>query len=347
MRIETIDGTGAPVVVENFPDYRHEELVSFVSDHAGKLGFRAKDMEPLTHLVGQLAFLEAEPRATEYEDRYYRTLLPGDCVTSEAGEWAETVLYRIKDRRGKMARIHPSATKMPMVGTSTAQGSVNVGHYGVGYGYNLQQLRTAARYLTPLPADEQEACVEAAEDKIDEVAMQGETESGFKGLLSHTSVDANNRNSGAVWDSATADTIANDINTLLGNVYVKSKTKYPASHLVLPPSRIQRLMQLRATGVNDTLLKWIRTNNLFTQMKGETPLTIVAGPSYLETAGASGSKRALAYTPKRENVKFHLPMPQRFLAPQMEGLMVVVYSEVRMGGLDFSKVYTGEYMDGL
>jgi hypothetical protein len=76
-------------------------------------------------------------------------------------------------------------------------------------------------------------------------------------------------------------------------------------------------------------------------------LSITAGPSNLETLGGSSSKRALAYTPKRSNVKFHLPMPQRFTAPQFEGLMVVVYSEFRAGGVDFAKVYTAEYMDGL
>jgi hypothetical protein len=302
-------------------------------------------MEPMTHLVGQLAFLETEQRVKEYEPRKYREMLPGDCITQEAGEWAETVLHRVKDRTGKAKRVHPSGNNIPMAGVATSQGSVSIGHYAIGWSLSLQQIRQSVRYLTPLSVDEQEAAIEGGEDKIDDVALIGEVESNFKGLLNHGSVDAATRNSGAVWDAATADTIANDINVLLGNVYTKSKTIHPPSHLALPPSRIPLLMKQRNTGVGETVMKWLKTNNLYTEMTGQ-PLNIFAGPAALELLGASGTtKRAMAYTPKRSNVKFHLPMAHKFTAPQMEGLMVVVYSETRMGGLDFSKVYTAEYMD--
>lgn len=347
MKISTIDGTGQDVVIDNFPDQRGEELVKFVTDNAGHIGFSARDMEPLTHVVGQLAFQETEARVKEYEPRKYREMLPGDCITQEAGEWAETVVHRVKDRTGKAKRVHPSGSNIPMAGVATAQGSVSVGHYAIGYSYSLQQLRQSARYLTPLPADEQEAAIEGTEDTINDVALIGEAESNFKGLLNHASVDAATRNSGAVWDAATADTIANDINVLLGNVYTKSKTIHPPSHLALPPSRIPLLMKQRSSGSDMTVLAWLKRNNLYTELTGQL-LNIFAGPVALETLGASGTtKRAMAYTPKKSNVKFHLPMAHKFTAPQMEGLMVVVYSETRMGGLDFSKAYTAEYMDTL
>lgn len=346
MRIQTIDSSGSPVVIDNFPDERGEELQEFVRDNALKLVGSVRDMEPMTHLVGQLAFLETEARPAEYEPRFYRGLLPGDCITSQAGEWAETVLHRTTDRTGKGRRVHPSGNNIPMANVATSQAGVTITHNAIGYGYSLQQLRASARYLTPLPADDQQAAVEGAEDHINDVALIGEVESGFKGLLNHASVDANTRLSGADWSAASADTIASDINQLLGNVFTKSKTLYPPSHLVIPPSRTGRLMQQRSTGVGDTVMKWLTMNNLYTNMTGK-PLTIIPGPSSLETLGGSSTKRALAYTPKALNVKFNMPMPQRFTAPQMEGLMVIVYSEYRLGGLDFAKVYTAEYMDGL
>src|SRR5262245_6444623 len=109
MRIETIDSSGQGVVIENFPDERGEALTQFATDNRSRLGSAARDMEPLTHLVGQLAFLETEARPEEFEARFYRDLLPGGCITSEAGEWAETVLHRATGRVGKGKRIHPSA----------------------------------------------------------------------------------------------------------------------------------------------------------------------------------------------------------------------------------------------
>jgi hypothetical protein len=346
MRIQTIDTSGSPVIIDNFPDERGEELTQFARDNASRFGVSARDMEPMTHLVGQLAYLETEARPQEYEERFYRVLLPGGCVTSEAGEWAETVLHRTTDRTGKGRRVHPSANNIPMANVATSQAGVSVSHNAIGYAYSLQQIRQSVRYLTPLPAADQQAAVEGAEDHINDVALIGEVESNFKGLLNYSTVDANTRASGADWSAATADTIASDINTVLGNVFVKSKQKYPPSVLVIPPSRVSRLMQLRSTGVNETVMKWLTTNNLYTNMTGK-PLTIIPGPSALETLGGSATKRCLAYTPNPLNVKFHLPMPQRFMAPQMDGLMVIVYSEYRLGGLDFAKIYTAEYMDGV
>lgn len=343
MRIQTIDSERRPVVIDNFPDERGEELTEFVHDNARKLGFSARDMEPMTHLVGQLAYLETEARPQEYEERQYRSLVD---VTSEAGPWAETVIHRKTDRTGKGRRVHPSGRNIPMANVATSQAGIGVEHGAIGYSYDLQQLRRAARELTPLPTAGQQAAVEGAEDHINDVALVGEVESNMKGLLNHGSVDANTRASGSDWSAASADTIASDINAVLSAVFVKSKQKYPPSRFLIPPSRVGRLMQQRSSGSDMTVLKWLKNNNLYTEMTGKE-LDIRPGPSNLETLGGSSTKRGMAYTPGMLNVKFHLPMPQTFLAPQMEGLVVVVYSEYRYGFVDFAKVYTAEYVDGL
>ena len=277
MRIQTIDSSGAPVVIENFPDQRGEELTQFVRDNALKLVGSTRDMEPMTHLVGQLAFLETEARPVEYEPRFYRKLLPGDCVTSEAGEWAETVLHRTTDRTGKGRRVHPSGNNIPMANVATSQAGVSVAHGAIGYSYSLQQLRASARFLTPLPADDQEAAVQGAEDHINDVALIGETESNFKGLLNHGSVDANTRASGSDWSAASPATIQSDINAVLQSVFTKSKTLYPPSRFVIPPSRTGRLMQQLSTGTQDTVMSWLKRNNLYTEMTGQPLEFIVVG----------------------------------------------------------------------
>jgi hypothetical protein len=344
MRIQTIDGERQPVVIENFPDDRGEELTQFVQDNRHRFGI-GRDMEPMTHLVGQLAFLETEARPQEYEERFYRRLLPGGCVTSGVGEWAETVIHRKTDRTGEGRFIHPSASNVPMANVATSQAGVSIAHAAIGYSYTQQELRTSARYLTPLPADRQQAAVEGAEDHINRVFLQGDTSKNFSGLLNHASVDANTRASGADWSAATPDVIASDINKVIENVFVKSKSLYPPSHFIVPPGRSGRLQQ-RLAGDGKTVSQWIRENNFYTEQTGK-PLTLVYGPAFLETAGGSSTKRGMAYTPVPLNVKAHLPLPQRFLPPQMEGLSVVVYSEYRIGGVDYAKVYTAEYVDGL
>jgi hypothetical protein len=344
VKIQTIDGAGQPVVIDGFPAARHAALTRFVNTldlerHPGN------DMEPNTHVVGQLAFLETQALAAEYEPRKYQELL-GPCITSEAGEWAETVLYRITDRTGKGKRINPSGNNMPMADVATSQASVSVAGGGIGYSYNTQEVRASARFQTPLPMDRQTAAVEGCLDHLDDVALKGEAESNFQGLFSYSGVDAATRASAAVWDAASADTILSDINVLLGNVYSKSKTIHPPSHLVVPPSRIVLLTKPRSTTSDTMVWDYIQKNNLYTKITGK-PLTIVPGTTYLETAGGSSSKRAMAFTPAPTNLKFHLPMTQRFGSPQQQMLTFVVPSEYRYGGLDFKKKYTAEYMDGL
>lgn len=345
MRVQTIDSSGDDVVIEDFPDRRYAEIHDGISLLAPQLGFRARDAEPVAFLTGQFSYLETEARNVDYEDRYYQSLL-GPCITSEAGEWAEVVNYRIKDRAGRGKRISPKANQMPMASVAEAQNAVSVAHGGIGYSYFLQELRAAARMQTPLPADRQSAAIEGCLDHLDDVAMKGEVESNFKGFLNNASVDSHARNSGAVWDAAISSTILADINVLLGNVFTKSKSKFPPSHLVLEPSRFALLTKPRSDQSDYTVLKYIMENNIYTQMTGK-PLTIVPGPSSMATLGTSVSKMAVAFTPKPDFIKFHIPMPQRFIAPQQDGLEVVVYSEYRYGGLDISKVYTVEYMYGL
>lgn len=345
MKVQTIDSSGNDVVIEDFPDRRYAEIHDGIRSLAPRIGLSVRDAEPIGFLTGQLSYLETEVMAAEYEERKYQKFL-GPCITSEAGEWAETVLYRIKDRTGKGRRISPKSKVMPMADVALAQNAIPVAHGGIGYAYFLQELRASAHTGMPLPAGRMEAAVEGYLDHLDDVALYGEAESNFKGFLNNSGVDSNARNSGAVWDAATAATILNDINVLLGNVYTKSKTTAPPSHLILAPTRYALLVKPRSDNSDYTVLKYVKENNIFTQETGQQ-LTIMPGPSRMETLGTGQSKMMMAYTPKKGNIKFHIPMPQRFLAPQAEGLEMVVYSEYRYGGLDFSKVYTAEYAYGL
>lgn len=351
MRIKTMDSGGQPVIGSDgqpgfeFDDNRFAALDGFVRRLAPELGLSARDGEPIFHLVSQLAYQETEAFEKEYEPRQYEKLL-GPCITNEAGEWAETVNYYVKDRTGRGQRVHPSGTNMPMAGVSLAQNATPVAPGGIGYEYDLQELRASAHLGRPLPADKQSAAIEGYKDHMNDVALVGETESNFLGLFKQTAVTAQTRISGAVWDSATADTMINDINEFVGNLYTNSKTASWPRVLALPPSRIALMLKPRGTTSDTNVLRWIKENNLATQMMGE-PLEIVSGGSVLETAGGSSSKRMVAFTPRKDNCVLHIPMPIRFAAPQQFMLKVIVPGEYRYGGFDMRKAYSARYCDGL
>lgn len=344
MRIQTIDSAREIVVIDDFPDQRYHAIRDGLL-RIPDLGLNVRDAEPANFLTGQLAYLETVARSVDFEDRYYEQFLPG-CITSEAGPWAEVVNYKVKLRSGRGKRIHPGATQVPMAGSALSMAAVPIAHGGVGYSYFLQELQAAAHNGTPLTAERQSDCIEGYLDHIDDVACIGEPESNFKGLLNHSAIDSFARNSGAVWDAALPATILNDINVLLTNVFTKSKSKFPPSHVILEPSRFALLVKPRSDQSDYTIMKYVLENNIYTLRTGK-PLTIMPGPSSMATLGTGATKMMMAYTPKPDFVKFHISMPQQFIAPQQEGFEVVIYSQYRYGGLDYAKVYTAEYAYGL
>jgi hypothetical protein len=348
MRVQTQDTAGNDTEFE-FSDRRYAMLADAIKARAPHIldGIRRRgaDGDPLAHVISQLAFLENEALRKEYEPLIYKDLL-GECITSEAGEWAKTIDIETIDITARGARIDPESDRIPMADVRTNKRSITVALGGIGYAYSLEDLRISARLLTPLPQSKQEAAVIGCETHLNEVAIQGETESNFTGLFNNASVPSGNRPSAAAWTSATADTILSDINAGLSNVYTNSKMNHHATAIALPPSVFQYLAKPRATGTDLTVLAWLAQNNLATLMTGK-PMKFLSGGTYLETAGASTSKRVVFYSPNRDKIKFHVPMGLRFEAPQPHMLKFVVPANYKYGPVDWRKAYTGYYMDGV
>lgn len=346
MKIKTIDSSGYEVEFE-FSDKRANALdkaLRAMGIEGG--GVRAaRDGDPLFHTVGQLAYLENEALTKEYEPRVYEDLL-GECITSEAGEWAATVEYESIDHTGKGQRLSPSGDNMPMADVVTNKTSITVAEGGIGYSYTLHDLEVAARGIAPLPQSRQEAAVEGYKNHMDDVLIQGEEGSSFKGLFNDSAVPTGARPSAAAWTAATSDTIIADLNAGLSTVYTNSKQNHLVETIALAPSLMQYLMKPRATGSDKSTLAWFLENN-FTTLMSNRKLRIVSGGSYLETAGTGTSKMAAFFTAKRSNIKSHVPMPIRFGAPQPHMNKLVVPSRYRYAGTNNRRVHASYFMYGL
>ncbi len=68
----------------------------------------------------------------------------------------------------------------------------------------------------------------------------------------------------------------------------------------------------------------------------------------LETAGAAGVARMVAYRRNPQVLKLHIPMPHRFLPVYQDGpLNFVVPGVFRLGGLDIRRPKEIRYGDGI
>lgn len=357
MRIQVTDQNRRPICEDGMQGVdlddemteRYHELSDFVKDNCRVLTgkrYGAKDAtDPVAFLIGQLTYLEKKAYEVEYTQLRSEALL-GPVTTSEAGEDAVTVAYETVDFTGKGQRHAAQANDMPLAGAASALTQKDVAPGWVGYKYTTRELRLASSKGIALPARKQEAAIRAARRHLDDVALKGEAASNFVGLYNNSSVTATTRASGAVWDAATPLTILSDINTILNLMNADTDGMHIASTLALPAGPMGRLMTPDPAFPNRTVLDWIKSNNMYTQLTGQ-PFNIVAGGEYLATAGGSSSKRGVFFSPDTECVLLHQPLPPRFASPVQGILEVIVPMEYGYGGTDIRRIKSARYLDGL
>lgn len=92
-----------------------------------------------------------------------------------------------------------------------------------------------------------------------------------------------------------------------------------ADTLLLPYTVLLDSSTRRIDAFNQTtILEWVKRNNIYTLTTGQE-LTIRGVFGDLDTAGACSTKRMVAYRRSPEVLKFHMPMPFRFLPAWQTG----------------------------
>ena len=298
--------------------------------------------------VAQTAYIEREVYEIRYPDIRYPSLVP---VDTSADEWTQVVTYFSMDRAGQAAWFAGNAQDIPLVETTRNQYATTVQMAGVGYGYNEEELAYAARLGINLTADKAGIARRAAEEFIDRTALFGDTKNGFMGLVNNTNVTqtaAPPGTSGSTfWEQKKPSEILFDVNGALLGVWLASLTVEMADTLLMPLAEFSYLNTTLLTDLAQmTILEWIKKNNAYTAETGQ-PLTI-RGIRGLETAGAGGLGRMIAYRRAPDVVKFHMPMPFQFRSPWRKGpLRYEVPGIFRLGGVDVRRPGAFRYVDGI
>jgi len=223
----------------------------------------------------------------------------------------------------------------------------------IGYGYTLEELGTAQLLGMNLSADKASAARRAAEEKIDQVAFVGDAAKGFTGLVNAatptaTTAPADGTGSATTFASKTPDQVLRDINGQLTGIFTGTVGVEMADTLLLPYSVLLDLSTRRIDAVNQTtILEWVERNNIYTRTTRQ-PLTISGAFGYLDAAGAGGTKRMVAYRRSPEVLKFHMPMPYRFLPAWQTGpIKFDIPGIFRLGGVDIRRPKAVRYLDGV
>lgn len=297
----------------------------------------------LGFVISQTSHIERQVNETIYPDIQYPALVP---VDTSAHPWAKTVTYYSSDMYGKADWINGNADDIPMAGTDMAKHETAIHMAGIGYGFGLEEISQAQMLGVNLQASDAAAARRAYEEMVDRVALYGDARKGFVGLTNAPTVTAAAATTGD-WDTATPGQILADVNKALAGQYAGTLYTGLADTLLMPYSAF---LHISTTPLNDngtdTILSWLLSKNVYTAQTGR-PLVIRAMRG-LDTAGAGGTGRLVAYRRDPNVVKIHIPMPHRFLQPFNAGpLRTEVPGIFRLGGVDVRRPKEMLYVDGL
>jgi hypothetical protein len=304
-------------------------------------GTWAKDAtQGLSFFISQLAHTEAQVFQRQYVPMQYKALVP---ISSEAGEYAESVRYETYDSAGMGRRASSRPDDINTVDVTNSDKSFDIAPGDIGYHYTQQEILQSAYLKRPLQTARMIAAVDGFERHINQVALFGERD--FKGLFNLAGVPTGNAPSVTPWATSTPDKILADLNAGLITVMNSSSKNDIPDTILMPLNQFSVINSVaRSANSDTTILQFFLENNLAKSMGRKLEVK----PAYgLETAGTGNTPRMMFYINNSDRIVMHLPMSLRFLAPQLRGQSVYVPGMYRYSGVECRYIKSAYYMEGI
>jgi hypothetical protein len=301
-------------------------------------------------VVNQTTTIEREVVKIQYPDVQYPDLVPVD--TNTGNEWVKSITYMSQDMVGRADWFHHTALDVPIAELAREKFERGMEMAAIGYRYTLEEVAQAMN--TPglnLAADKATACRRAYEEFVDQVALRGSVPKGMQGvinssLVTATTAPADGAAGATTFASKTNEQVIRDFNSALTGIAAGTNWLYYADTVLLPPGVLVGLAGRIIQYSSMTLLDWIKQYNVLTVQTGR-PLTL-AGVRGLETAGAGGISRMVAYRRDPQVLKMWIPMRHKFLPVWQRGPMVFdVPGIFRIGGVEIRMPAAMRYLDGV
>lgn len=313
-------------------------------------GVTGKDaLEAMSFIVSQLAYTEASVFERQYQPMQYEQLIP---ITNEAGEWADSIRYEIYDYAGRGKRSSGKSKDINLVDVAYADKTFPVMNGNIGYDYTTEELRRTAFLRRPIPERKLAAAIDGYRRHMNDVGLYGDAASNITGLFNNASVPVGNAPNGGWAAAITADPnagpikVLSDVNTLIQNVWNNTAFNDQITDIVIAPTPYALIASTpRSTYADKTILQYLKENNV---AKVDRGIDINFTPGFgLDTGGVGNTKRMMGYVKSDQRLVMHIPLPLRFLAPQLRGLSVEIPGEYKYSGVEFRYPKSAYYMDSL
>lgn len=248
------------------------------------------------------------------------TLVP---MASDVPEWAESITTRSFDLVGMAKVIANYADDLPRADVKGSDKTVPVRTIGDSYGYNINELNASTALGAQLPQRKANAARRAIEVKLNQIALNGDTDYGLQGFANHANIGTTSSITGD-WTAAgtTAEQIVADVNTYYNAVVQQSKGVHEPNKLVLP---------LKALSAMQTKFVANTGKSAFQIVKETYPGLDIVG--MVEFNGTAGSMIGFIGEFNGENASIEMAMPFNQLPAQARNLELVVPCMARTGGV--------------
>lgn len=297
----------------------------------------------LAFVLSQLTSIESKVFERKYKAITYPAIIP---ISTEAGEWAESVTYFYMDGRAVAKFVGTKSLNVPIAEIGTEKVTVPVELAATGYEYSDEEIRQAIQMQRSLPAEKGSVARRAVEEHTQDVAMNGDATHNLPGFIDNTNVTSAvvvDPGSGTEFVNKTPNQIIFDVNDFMGDIFVDTLQVERPGRLLLPTAQWNYMAGTPRSDTSDTtILAWLVANSPYLSSENDViPTPELAG------AGAGGTDRMMAYDFDRDKVVMHIPMPLRFTEPQRKGRGFEVPGEYKIGGVEFRYPGSARYADGI
>lgn len=275
----------------------------------------------------ELESIKAKTYDVKYPELKCRRLIP---VSFEAGPGAESIVYQQYDQVGMAKIISAYGNDLPRADITGKEYTAKVKSLGCSYGYNVQEIRSAAMAGKPLQARKANAAKRAILQKENNIAYFGDAATGLVGFLSNPNVTQTSVPNGVgaspLWSNKTPDEILLDLNGAANFIVESTNGVEIPNTLLLPLAQYNYIKSTPRSSQSDvTILQYFLNNNGYIQT--------VEWVNELKGAGVNGVDVMVCY--RRDPDVLTLEIPQDFeqFPEQEQGLEYIVPCHQRIGGV--------------
>lgn len=281
-----------------------------------------------------------------YPERKARKLIP---VSFDAGEGTETITYEQYDRVGMAKVINNYAHDFERVDIKGKRFTSTVESIGASYGYNVQEIRAAAKAGKNLEQRRANAAKSAIVDYEHFVAMFGLEDLNMPGFLMNPnipeySIPDDGVGGSTAWEDKTPAKIIRDIMAVYNQVHVQSKGREQANTILLPLEHYAMIASTPKSDNSDTTILDFVMKVLpdLEQVVGLFEL----GEDVVESNFLS-STRIIAYTKDEDKLTLEIPVDFEQWEPDKKGGEYEIPCHERIGGVIFYYPLSACYGEGI